>query len=73
MSLGQDLDVTLTAVAGDSRARILQGPRIQTSHNEPASIFVGESRPYPTSSYYGGGAYGGYSSSSNFRSVSSSM
>ena len=25
-------------------------------------LFVGESRPYPTSSYYGGGAYGGYSS-----------
>ncbi len=25
-------------------------------------MFVGESRPYPTSSYYGGGAYGGYSS-----------
>ena len=23
---------------------------------------MGESRPYPTSSYYGGGAYGGYSS-----------
>ena len=62
MSWGQDLDVTLTAVAADSRARILQRPRIQTSHNEPASIFVGESRPYPTSSYYGGGAYGGYSS-----------
>ena len=48
--------------ASDSRARILQRPRIQTSHNEPASLFVGESRPYPTSSYYGGGAYGGYSS-----------
>ena len=62
MSFGQDLDVTLTAAAADSRARILQRPRIQTSHNEPASIFVGESRPYPTSSYYGGGAYGGYSS-----------
>jgi general secretion pathway protein D len=62
MSFGQDLDVTLTAVAADSRARILQRPRIQTSHNEPASIFVGQSRPYPTSSYYGGGAYGGYSS-----------
>jgi general secretion pathway protein D len=61
-SFGQDLDVTLAAVASDSRARILQRPRIQTSHNEPASIFVGESRPYPTSSYYGGGAYGGYSS-----------
>ena len=62
MSFGQDLDVTLTAVAADSRARVLQRPRIQTSHNEPASIFVGQSRPYPTSSYYGGGAYGGYSS-----------
>jgi general secretion pathway protein D len=59
---GQDLDVTLTAAAANSRAKILQRPRIQTSHNEPASLFVGESRPYPTSSYYGGGAYGGYSS-----------
>ncbi|HOX55336.1 MAG TPA: secretin N-terminal domain-containing protein [Candidatus Paceibacterota bacterium] len=62
MNWGQDLDVTVTALAADSRARILQRPRIQTSHNEPASLFVGESRPYPTSSYYGGGAYGGYSS-----------
>ena len=61
-SFGQDLDVTMTAVANDSRARILQRPRIQTSHNEPAMLFVGESRPYPTSSYYGGGGYGGYSS-----------
>ena len=56
MSCGQDLDVTLSAAAANSRARILQRPRIQTSHNEPAIIFVGESRPYPTS-YYGGGAY----------------
>jgi len=61
-SLGNDLDVTLTAVASDSRARILQRPRIQTSHNEPAQLFVGESRPYPSASYYGGGAFGGYSS-----------
>jgi general secretion pathway protein D len=61
-SLGNDLDIFLTAVADDSRARILQRPRIQTSHNEPATLFVGESRPYPTASYYGGGAYGGYSS-----------
>ena len=61
-SFGQDLDVTLTAAAANSRAKILQRPRIQTSHNEPASLFVGESRPYPTSSYYGGGGYGGYSS-----------
>ena len=62
MSFNQDLDVAVTAMAGDSRAKILQRPRIQTSHNEPASLFVGENRPYPTSSYYGGGAYGGYSS-----------
>ena len=59
MSFGQDLDVALAAAASDTRAKILQTPRIQTSHNEPASIFVGQSRPYPTSSYYGGGAYGG--------------
>jgi general secretion pathway protein D len=62
MSFGQDLDVAVTATASDSHARILQRPRIQTSHNEPASIFVGTTQPYPTSSYYGGGAYGGYSS-----------
>jgi general secretion pathway protein D len=60
--LGQDLDVTLTAVASDSRAKVLQRPVIQTSHGMEANIFVGESRPYPTGSYYGGGAYGGYSS-----------
>jgi general secretion pathway protein D len=62
MSWNQDLDVTLTAVAASSRAKILQRPRIQTSHNEPAHLFVGQSRPYPVSSYYGGGGYGGYAS-----------
>jgi general secretion pathway protein D len=62
MSWGQDLDVTVTAAKANSHAKILQTPYIQTSHNEPATLFVGESRPYPTSSYYGGGAYGGYSS-----------
>jgi general secretion pathway protein D len=61
-SFGQDLDVTVTAAAGNSRTKILQRPRIQTSHNEPANLFVGSTEPYPTSSYYGGGAYGGYSS-----------
>ena len=61
-TFGQDLDVTVTAVASDSHAKILQRPRIQTSHNEPASLFVGESRPYPSGSFYGGGSFGGYSS-----------
>jgi general secretion pathway protein D len=60
--LGQDLDVSVTAAATDSRAKILQRPRIMTLNNQEASIFVGETVPYPTGSYYGGGAYGGYSS-----------
>jgi general secretion pathway protein D len=59
---GNDLDVTLTAAANDSRAKILQRPKIQTSHAVQATLFVGESRPYPTASYYGGGSFGGYSS-----------
>ena len=59
--LGNDLDVSLTALAANSRAKILQRPRIQTSHAVPATLFVGESRPYPQGSYYGGGAFGGYS------------
>jgi general secretion pathway protein D len=57
-----DLDISVTALASDSHAKILQRPRIQTSHNEPAQLFVGESRPYPSGSYYGGGSFGGYSS-----------
>ena len=61
-SLGNnDLDVTVTALAAAGQARILQRPRIQTSHAVPATLFVGESRPYPQGSYYGGGAFGGYS------------
>jgi general secretion pathway protein D len=60
--LGGDLDVSVSAIASDSRARILQRPRIQTSNAKQATLFVGESRPYPTGSYYGGGSYGGYSS-----------
>jgi general secretion pathway protein D len=59
---GQDLNVTLTALASDNRARVLQCPRVQTSNAKQAHLFVGESRPYPTGSYYGGGSYGGYSS-----------
>ena len=61
-SLGNDVDITLKAVAGNDVAKVIQRPTIQTSHNEPASLFVGESRPYPSGSYYGGGSFGGYSS-----------
>jgi general secretion pathway protein D len=58
----QDLDVTVSAITSDTRAKILQRPRIQTSHAVQAQLFVGQSRPYPTASYYGGGSFGGYSS-----------
>jgi general secretion pathway protein D len=61
LRINQDLDVTITAIQANSRAKVLQRPRIQTSHAEQATLFVGESRPYPQGSYYGGGAYGGYS------------
>jgi len=57
-----DLDVSVTAISSDSRAKILQRPRIQTSHAVQAQLFVGQSRPYPTSTYYGGGAFGGSAS-----------
>lgn len=58
---GDDLDVAVSAMANNSRAKVLQRPRIQTSHAVQAQLFVGESRPYPTASQYGG-VYGSYSS-----------
>ena len=45
-----DLDALIPALASDSRVKVLQRPRIQTSDGIPASMFVGESRPYPTRS-----------------------
>jgi general secretion pathway protein D len=56
--LGQDLDVTLTAAASDSRVTVIQKPRIMTFHAKPASFFIGNTVPYVTSTYYGGGGYG---------------
>ncbi len=48
VKLANDLDSMLTALSRDSHVRILQRPRIQTSHAVPASLFVGETRPYPS-------------------------
>lgn len=59
---GTDLDVMLPALASDSRVKILQRPRIQTSDGVPASLFVGEARPYPTGTGSGTGASSGDSS-----------
>ena len=50
-------DAAITALAGKGRGKILQRPRIQTSHAVEAHLFVGQSRPYPSSS--GNSAFGG--------------
>jgi general secretion pathway protein D len=59
--LRQDLDPAVTAAAADARVKILQCPRVQTSHGVEAKIFVGAPTPYPTGSYCCG-PYGGSSS-----------
>jgi general secretion pathway protein D len=56
-----DFDVALAAAASDGRISVLSRPRVQTSHAVEANLFVGETRPYPTSSQFGG-VYGSYSS-----------
>lgn len=62
-SFGQDLDVTLTAIAGNSSVKVIQKPRIMTSHATAGTIFIGSTVPYVSSTYYGGGFGGGPSSS----------
>ncbi len=52
--LNQDFDVAVTAAATDSRINVLSRPRIQTSTAKPAHIFVGETRPYVTGTYFSG-------------------
>ena len=61
-NLGPTWDVALQAAQSDSRASIIQRPRIQTSQAKPAQFFVGETKPYVTSTYAGyTGGYGGSS------------
>ena len=58
--LDTDLDTMIKTSETNIDFRILQRPRIQTLHNEPATLFVGPPRPYPTGGSYTG-AYGSYS------------
>jgi general secretion pathway protein D len=58
---GNDLDVTLQALANDSHSQIIQRPQLLTSHAREASLFVGQTRPYITGYTAGGGYYGNYS------------
>ena len=53
------LEFAISALASNSTAKVLQTPRVQTSHAVPATFFNGEQVPYQGSSGYGGG-YGGY-------------
>ena len=69
--LGKDFDVSLAALASDSRTRVLQRPRLQTSHAVPGLFFTGSTVPYVTGFYdYGYGAgVGGVSSRSTVEQV----
>ena len=63
-NIGPTFDVAVTAAQSDSRASIIQRPRIQTSQAKPAQFFVGETKPYVTTTYNGyngGGAGSSYS------------
>jgi general secretion pathway protein D len=60
---GDTWDVVVQAAAGDSRIKVIQKPQILTSHATPASLFIGQTVPYVSSTYYGGGYAGGPSSS----------
>jgi general secretion pathway protein D len=50
--LNEDFDFAVTAAANDSRINVLSRPSVVTSTAKPATIFVGETRPYITGSYY---------------------
>jgi general secretion pathway protein D len=54
---GNDIDLVLEAVAGNSRINVLSRPRIQTSHAVEADLFIGNTVPYVTGTYnYGYGS-----------------
>jgi len=61
--VNEDILISVAAAASQGKVKVIQKPRIQTSHATPASLFIGSTVPYITSSYYGGGYGGGPSSS----------
>jgi general secretion pathway protein D len=61
--INEDILISVEAAASDGRLKVIQRPRIQTSHATPAALFIGSTVPYVTSTYYGGGFGGGPSSS----------
>jgi len=61
-SIGPNWDVAVQAAESDTKAHIIQRPRIQTSQAVPAQFFVGQSVPYVNSTYNYGGINGNQSS-----------
>ena len=55
--------VAIKALSSDGKTEVLQRPIIMTTHATPGQFFVGNTVPYVTSQYYGGGFGGGPSSS----------
>lgn len=55
---GNEFDVAVTAIAGDSTVNVMSRPRIVTSHAVPGSFFVGDTVPYITGTSYGYGGFG---------------
>ena len=61
-NIGPTWDIAMSALQSDSTANVIQKPRIQTSQAKAATFFVGQTVPYVTGTYYGGGYSGGNSS-----------
>ncbi len=60
--VNQDIYISVEAAASEGKVKVIQRPRIQTSHATPAQLFIGSTVPY-VSSTYSGGFNGGNSSS----------
>jgi general secretion pathway protein D len=63
LNLGANYDVAVQAAESDSHASIIQRPHLLASQSKQAQFFVGETKPYVTSTYNNGynGGYGGSS------------
>jgi len=55
LQLGNNWDLAVNALATDSRANVIQRPRVLTSHATPGSFQVGSEVPFITGSFNGGG------------------
>jgi general secretion pathway protein D len=68
---GSKWDIALNMIASDTRANVIQKPRIQTSHAVPGAFFIGKMVPYASalSSYPGYGVGGGVYSQASVQQI----